>query len=205
MSVRHPRPNRPRWQCRARRLALCIAFWYCNNWDFNALGTILERASKTTVYEDFKQRIADAVGLEDFRLEDCSYVRGPDSIHAAYPFRMTHGTWRASACSTSEMAGGAIARWCRATGSPRAPGPTRTPARGRIRLLVVGVLRRPAPHVGLLQRRGVLSPGLGRPLHLVVPYLNMVVVHRVNTDEQGRQVTNSQFGHLVQLIMNARR
>jgi hypothetical protein len=25
-----------------------------------------------------------------------------------------------------------------------------------------------------------------------------------NTDEQGRQVTNSQFGHLVQLIMNAR-
>ena len=32
----------------------------------------------------------------------------------------------------------------------------------------------------------------------------MIVVDGVNTDEQGRQVTNSQFGHLVQLIMNAR-
>jgi CubicO group peptidase (beta-lactamase class C family) len=28
-------------------------FWYYNNWDFNALGTILERATKTTVYEDW--------------------------------------------------------------------------------------------------------------------------------------------------------
>jgi CubicO group peptidase (beta-lactamase class C family) len=27
--------------------------------------------------------------MEDFRLEDGSHVRGPDSIHAAYPFRMT--------------------------------------------------------------------------------------------------------------------
>ena len=38
-----------------------------------------------------------------------------------------------------------------------------------------GVLGRPAPHVGLLQRRGVLGPG-GRPPHSGVPYLNMVVV-----------------------------
>ena len=48
------------------------------------------------------------------------------------------------------------------------------------------------------------AQGWGGHYILVVPYLNMVVVHRVNTDEQGRQVTNSQFGHLVQLIMNAR-
>ena len=48
------------------------------------------------------------------------------------------------------------------------------------------------------------AQGWGGHYILVVPYLNMVVVHRVNTDEQGRQVTNSRFGHLVQLIMDAR-
>jgi hypothetical protein len=37
------------------------------------------------------------------------------------------------------------------------------------------------------------------------PYLDLVVVHRVNTDIEGRQVTSSQFGHLMQLILDARR
>jgi len=31
------------------------------------------------------------------------------------------------------------------------------------------------------------------------------VVHRVNTDIQGRFVTTSQFGHLMQLILDARK
>ena len=46
--------------------------------------------------------------------------------------------------------------------------------------------------------------GWGGHFILVAPYLNLVVVHRVNTDEPGREVTNSQFGHLVQLILDAR-
>ena len=59
-------------------------FWYYNNWDFNALGTVLEQAIKTSIFEDFKARIADPIGMEDFRVEDGSYVRGPESIHPAY-------------------------------------------------------------------------------------------------------------------------
>jgi len=58
-------------------------FWYYNNWDFNALGTIYERAAKTSIFEDFKSRVADPLEMEDFRIEDGSYVRGPESIHAA--------------------------------------------------------------------------------------------------------------------------
>jgi len=64
-------------------------FWYYNNWDFNALGTIFEQATKTSIYQDFKTRIAEPLGMEDFRLEDGAYFRGPESVHAAYPFRMT--------------------------------------------------------------------------------------------------------------------
>ena len=27
--------------------------------------------------------------MQDFRLEDCAYVTGPDSVYPAYPFRLT--------------------------------------------------------------------------------------------------------------------
>jgi CubicO group peptidase (beta-lactamase class C family) len=64
-------------------------FWYYNNWDFNVLGTIFERQTKTNLFAEFKARIADPIGMGDFRLEDCTYVTGADSVYPAYPFRMT--------------------------------------------------------------------------------------------------------------------
>src|SRR5437867_3669946 len=42
------------------------AYWCYNNWDFNALGTILERAAKTTVFEGFKAHIADPLEMQGF-------------------------------------------------------------------------------------------------------------------------------------------
>src|SRR5262249_49301179 len=47
--------------------------------------------------------------------------------------------------------------------------------------------------------------GAGGHYIVVVPYLDLVVVHRVNTDIQGREVSNSQFGHLIQLIIDAKK
>ena len=40
---------------------------------------------------------------------------------------------------------------------------------------------------------------------VVVPYLDLVVVHRVDTDVQKRAVTHSQFGRLMQLILDAKK
>jgi CubicO group peptidase (beta-lactamase class C family) len=180
-------------------------FWYYNNWDFNALGTILERAAKTTIYEDFKRRIADAVEMEDFRLEDGSYVRGAESVHAAYPFRMTardmarfgllylrNGRWRDRQVVPSDW----IAESTRAYSNVGQAG-----GYGYLWWVSSG-----GPHLTSAFFKGEVfsAQGWGGHYILVVPYLNMVVVHRVNTGEQGRQVTNSQFGRLVQLIMNAR-
>ena len=181
------------------------AFWYYNNWDFNALGTILEQTTKTTVYEDFKRRIADPVDMEDFRLEDGSHVRGPDSIHAACPFRMTardmarfgllylrNGRWRDRQVVPSDW----VAESTRSYSNTGQGG-----GYGYLWWVSSG-----GPHITSAFFKGEVfsAQGWGGHYILVVPYLNMVVVHRVNTDEQGRQVTNSQFGHLVQLIMNAR-
>ena len=35
------------------------------------------------------RNIADPVGMQDFTIDDTAYVTGPDSVYAAYPFRMT--------------------------------------------------------------------------------------------------------------------
>ena len=65
-------------------------YFYYNNWDFNALGTIFEQKTGTKIFEEFKRRIADPIGMEDFRVEDCYYQYEQNlSIHPAYSFRMS--------------------------------------------------------------------------------------------------------------------
>jgi CubicO group peptidase (beta-lactamase class C family) len=65
-------------------------FFYYNNWDFNALGTIFEQETGTNIFEEFKKKIADPVGMEDFDIETCTYQYEPGkSMHPAYSFRMS--------------------------------------------------------------------------------------------------------------------
>jgi CubicO group peptidase (beta-lactamase class C family) len=171
------------------------AFWYYNNWDFNTLGTILERAAGRSLFEDLQARIAEPIGMETFQVEDGTYVRGPDSIHPAYPFRMTardmarfgllylrDGQWRGtpvvprdwvaeSTRSYSDLGqkGGYGYMWY---GAP-AGGPHLTSAWF------------PGPVVS--------AQGFGGHYLVLVPHLDLVVAHRVNTWIEGRQVTESQF------------
>lgn len=65
-------------------------FFYYNNWDFNALGTIFEQQTGTKVFEEFKIKIADVIGMEDFSVANCTYQYEDSlSIHPAYSFRMS--------------------------------------------------------------------------------------------------------------------
>jgi CubicO group peptidase (beta-lactamase class C family) len=65
-------------------------FYYYNNWDFNVLGTIFEQETGTKIFEEFKDQIADVIGMEDFSVDNCHYQLEPEkSIHPAYPFRMS--------------------------------------------------------------------------------------------------------------------
>ena len=63
--------------------------WFYNNWDFNALGTIYERASGKGIFDAFATEIAGPIGMEDYRSSDGAYVRETVSQHAAYTFRMS--------------------------------------------------------------------------------------------------------------------
>ncbi len=64
-------------------------FWYYNNWDFNALGSIYERATGVGIFEAFDRLIARPIGMQEYRAKDGVYFRGKDSIHPAYPIRMS--------------------------------------------------------------------------------------------------------------------
>lgn len=63
--------------------------WCYNNWDFNALGTIYERATGRSLFRGLYEDIARPIGMADFRPEDGSYLRGPESDHPAYHMRLS--------------------------------------------------------------------------------------------------------------------
>ena len=72
-------------------------FWYYNNWDFNALGTIFDKEFDLPIAQAFKERIAKPIGMQDFRPEDMYYLKAPadaepnlnKSMHPAYHFRVS--------------------------------------------------------------------------------------------------------------------
>ena len=66
------------------------SFFYYNNWDFNALGTIFEKITGKRIFEAFKEEIADPIGMQDFVITDGRYqLEWKKSLHPAYHFRMT--------------------------------------------------------------------------------------------------------------------
>lgn len=64
-------------------------FWYYNNWDFNALGTIYRRLTGEDIFASFESRIARPIGMEDFSARNGRYHVEAASIHAAYPVFMS--------------------------------------------------------------------------------------------------------------------
>ncbi|MHC4696553.1 MAG: serine hydrolase [Planctomycetota bacterium] len=64
--------------------------WCYNNWDFNALCTIIEQETGIKVFEEFDKRFADPLAMQDYRPRDGIYQFERDkSIHPAYHFRMS--------------------------------------------------------------------------------------------------------------------
>jgi CubicO group peptidase (beta-lactamase class C family) len=57
--------------------------WFYNNWDFNALTTIFEKQTGKSVFDVFEERIAKPIGMRDFDLRKQKYFTDSVSIHAA--------------------------------------------------------------------------------------------------------------------------
>src|SRR3954463_5148160 len=64
-------------------------YWCYNNWDFNALGTIFEQLVGRSLFVDFKERIADEIGMTSFQPEHGTYYGQYYSKHPAYHFSLS--------------------------------------------------------------------------------------------------------------------
>jgi hypothetical protein len=64
-------------------------FWYYNNWDFNALGTIYKQLVGGSVFDSVESRLAQPIGMEDFRSRDGENQLIRASQHPAYMMNMT--------------------------------------------------------------------------------------------------------------------
>ncbi len=179
-------------------------FWYYNNWDFNALGTIYEKSAQAGIYEDFQRRIATLVGMEDYSVKDGRYVTGKDSIHRAYPFRMTardmarfgllflrQGKWQGRQIVPAAWVRDSVTAWSKAGAS------------GGYGYLW-WVAQNGVHYPGVVLPGGSYSArGAGGHHIVVIPTMDLVVVHRVNTDVPGRSVESRQVGELLRLILAA--
>lgn len=58
-------------------------FFYYNNWDFNALATVYERATGVDLLTAFATRLATPLGMEDYDPGDAEYIY-EESAHPAY-------------------------------------------------------------------------------------------------------------------------
>lgn len=65
-------------------------FWYYNNWDFNALGTIFRHETGRDIFDEFDAQIARPLGMQDFNPAFCQYSYQRElSMHPCYTFRMS--------------------------------------------------------------------------------------------------------------------
>lgn len=191
-------------------------YYYYNNWDFNALGTIFEQQTGARIGEAFSQRIARPLQMQDFQPTDVQYAATGKSIHPAYPFRMTtrdmarfgllylrNGRWSDRQIIASDWV--ARSTDLQVTGAAI---PVQVSADGRGGsgygyLWWVANEGRLLPCVELPPGT-FTADGIGGHYILVVPAYDLVIVHQGAGDQpDARPVPEWKFGSLVHLLLDA--
>ena len=181
-------------------------FWFYNNWDFNTLLTIFENATGAKIWNDFGKRIATPIGMEDFKETDGRYLFEEQSIHPAYLINMSA---RDLARFGLMMARGG--HWGEKQVIPeswvRESTATYSDAgdRGGYGYLWWTTGRADAKLLGVDVDEGSFAlTGLGGHFVLIMPASDIVIVHRVNTTLDDREVSDRDVTSLLQKILAAR-
>jgi CubicO group peptidase (beta-lactamase class C family) len=195
-------------------------FWYYNNWDFSTLGTIFEKETGLSIGNAFELSIAKPLGMQDFVPSDVYYLPGPISSNRGWMFEMTArdlarfgqmylcdgrwggkqivpADWIYKSSHTNEMVYGS----------------NKKAISGYEYLWWVeyqGHLMGPATLPGMFS-----AIGAGGHYILVIPSLDMVIVHRFNNEPTHHDVQSlieatrnpgvwdDEFHKLLQLILEA--
>ena len=183
--------------------------FYYNNWDFNVLGTIYEQATGEGIYDAFKRRIADAIGLQDFVVSDGAWGAGETSRHRNYQFIMSArdlarfgllyargGRWRDRQVVPAD--------WVAESTRSHAIVRSQTFAgRGYGYMWWTGFGIDRVPTV-TLPEGNFHALGIGAQYLFVIPAHDLVIVHTVDmARETWPNIGNAQVGRLMWLILSA--
>ena len=172
------------------------SFWFYNNWDFNALVTIFNQETKEDFFVQFQKMIATPLQMEQFRLQDTSYHYDPElSTHPAYLFRMSaldlarfgllylrHGKWRDQQIISAD--------WIQQSTQKHTVLNPEKPERGY-------------GYLWWIDEGVYYASGNGGQRLFIVPESNIVIVHRVDTDNKVR-VKSKPIWLLFDKILDAR-
>jgi CubicO group peptidase (beta-lactamase class C family) len=167
-------------------------FWHYNNWDFNALGTIYRQETGEDIFEAFGRRIATPLQMQDYVPADGEYIAGSKSVHDAYPFRISardlarfgllylrNGKWNDQQVVPEAWVKTSTVSHSK-TGADKGYGYMWWTGRGSFRSLNV-------------KGHSFHAAGYRRQYAFVFPYLDLIVVHRINSD------TSKAFPHKRQI------
>jgi CubicO group peptidase (beta-lactamase class C family) len=178
-------------------------FWYYNNWDFNTLGTIYEQATGTGIYDALDRLIAKPIGMQDYRPQDGVYFPGAASIHRAYPLRMSARDLARFALlylNKGAWAGKQIvpADWVRESTHPYSEQPSSGFGYGYLWWTAP-----PTPGPGGIPEGTFIAWGAGGQHAFVIPAYDLVVVNRVDRDQQLPEPKLSDVKQLLSLTLKA--
>jgi CubicO group peptidase (beta-lactamase class C family) len=91
-------------------------FWYYNNWDFNALGTIFNKLTRKSLFDFLADRIATPIGMEDFKRAEQAFIDQGQSSTNTTMSNSARGTWPDSATCSWRRDAGRARRLCRPRG-----------------------------------------------------------------------------------------
>ncbi|MGA2810648.1 MAG: serine hydrolase [Candidatus Acidiferrum sp.] len=179
-------------------------FWYYNNWDFNALGYIYERATGTKIFDAFAQEIARPIAMQDFRARDGRYINGADTRFPAYVFDMSArdfarfallylhgGKWNDAQVVPED--------WVKASTRPYSD----TESGGYGYLWWTGDSTSGAPQEISFPEGSFWAEGHLGQYAVVVPSLDLIVVNRVDGDMSKRKVSKREISRLVRMVVGA--
>jgi CubicO group peptidase (beta-lactamase class C family) len=184
-------------------------FWYYNNWDFNTLGTIYERAIGGSIFDSFERLIARPIGMQEYRPSDGGYVRGKDSIHPGYPIYMSardlarfallylrEGRWKGQQIVPADWVRASIRAY-----SERGDG------FGYGYLWWTGFLDLGATPTVKIPNGTFSALGYAGQYALVIPVHDLVIVHRLNWDRRDQWTRGApgsrEIARLLWLILSA--
>jgi CubicO group peptidase (beta-lactamase class C family) len=175
-------------------------FWYYNNWDFNALGTIYTRLTGESIFEAFDRRIAGPIGMEDYQgSRDGQLVYESVSRHPAYVMLMSardlarlgllylnDGMWAGKQVIPSSWVWESTKRWSDASFG-----------------LGYGYMWWDLPSSLGMGGRGFAALGHGGQAVAVIPSRRLVVAHTADRNDSPVELRSYHFFELLRLIVAA--